>query len=244
MMSDLWTVIWKEWRELFARQGRLRGGAVNFVLVLAVFGIVMPWQFGRAWVDSPMMVIYWGWVPLTLLSTVVVDAFAGERERHTLETLLASRLPDRAILFGKMLSAIAYAIAVTLGSLVLGLVTTNAIAGEGRWLMYPTATLVGAVVTSLLGSSLIAALGVLVSLRSASVRQASQLMGAAILVVAFLPVLALRALTAHWKAQAHVMSPGGTMLLGLAALGAFLVIDAGLVGAALMRFRRSRLLLD
>ena len=58
------------WKELFARQGRFGGGTTNFALVLATFGLVMPWQFGRAWVDSPMMLLYRGWVPLSLLSNM------------------------------------------------------------------------------------------------------------------------------------------------------------------------------
>jgi ABC-type Na+ efflux pump permease subunit len=33
---------------------------------------------------------------------MITDSIAGERERQTLETLLASRLPDRAILLGKV----------------------------------------------------------------------------------------------------------------------------------------------
>lgn len=250
MTGDVWTVVWKEWKELFARQGRFGGGAANFMLVLAVFGIFMPWQFGRAWVDSPMMLIYWGWVPLTLLSTVVVDAFAGERERHTLETLLASRLPDRAILFGKMLAAIGYGLAVTVSSLVLGLITVNVTAGQGQWLVYPPATLAGALVASVLGATLIAGLGVLVSLRAASVRQASQLMGVAILLVAFVPVIVVRGLANYWKAHAPVgapstpLTPAQTVLLAVVALAVFVMVDAGLIGATMLRFRRSGLSLD
>ena len=44
-----------------------------------------------------------------MVSSLVADSFAGERERHTLETLLASRLPDRAILAGKLLVPVAVA---------------------------------------------------------------------------------------------------------------------------------------
>ena len=244
MMRDIWTVMWKELKELFARQGRFSGGITNFILVLVVFGVVMPWQLGRAWVDSPMMLLYWGWVPLTLLSNVVIDAFAGERERHTLETLLASRLPDRAILFGKMLAAIAYGLAVTVCSLVLGIVTVNILVGQGALLLYPAATLAGALVASVLGATLIAGLGVLVSLHSASVRQASQMMGVAVLLVGLAPGLAIRGIAQYWKAQAHTTNPFEMAILGFAMIAVFVVVDAGLIGATMMRFRRSRLLLD
>ena len=39
-----------------------------------------------------MTTVMWMWFSLLLVINVVADSFAGERERHTLETLLASRL--------------------------------------------------------------------------------------------------------------------------------------------------------
>lgn len=244
MTGDVWTMAWKEWQELFAAQGRFRGGAVNFSLLLGVFGIALPWQFGRAWVTSPMMLLYWSWAPLLLLSHVVVDAIAGEHERHTLETLLASRLPDRAMLFGKMAAAIAYGLAVTVGSLALGLVTVNLSDGNGGLVVYPPATLSGALVTTVLAATMIAAIGVLVSLRAASVRQAGQIMGAAVLLVAFVPVVAVRALVGRWHAPGHPFSAAETLVLGVVILATLALVDVALVAAAMLRFRRSRLALD
>ena len=244
MTGDAWTMAWKEWKELLAPQGRFRGGTMNLLMLLGIFGVAMPWQFGRAWVESPMMLLYWGWVPLLLLSNVVVDAFAGERERHTLETLLATRLPDRAILFGKIGAAVAYAVAIAAASLVLGLLTVNILARPARLLLYPPATLAGALVVNLLGAALIAGLGVLVSLRSASVRQAGQLMGIAVLVVGFAPVLGVRAISAYWRSQGHAATAADAALAGLAGLVLFLLLDSALIAAAVLRFRRSRLLLD
>lgn len=244
MTGDAYTMAWKEWKELLAPQGRFRGGAMNLLLLLGIFGIAMPWQFGRAWVESPMMLLYWGWVPLLLLSNVVVDAFAGERERHTLETLLATRLPDRAILFGKIGAAVAYALAIAAASLLLGVVTVNVLVRPERLLLYPPATLAGALAMNVLGAALIAGLGVLVSLRSASVRQAGQLMGIAVLVVGFAPVLGVRALSAYWRSHGHAVTPADAALAGLAGLGLFILLDGSLIAAAVLRFRRSRLLLD
>jgi len=64
--------------------------------MLVVFGILLPAQNGITWLTSPCC-----WPP----GRGSVDArgrrgrrfVRGERERHTLETLLASRLPDEAI---------------------------------------------------------------------------------------------------------------------------------------------------
>jgi ABC-2 type transport system permease protein len=244
MTGDAWTMAWKEWKELLAPQGRFRGGAMNLLLLLGIFGIAMPWQFGRTWVESPMILLYWGWVPLLLLSNVVVDAFAGERERHTLETLLATRLPDRAILFGKIGAAVAYALAIAAASLLLGVVTVNVVVRPERLLLYPPATLAGALVMNLLGAALIAGLGVLVSLRSASVRQAGQLMGIAVLLVGFAPVMGIRAVAAYWRSHGHAVTAADTALAVLVGLALFILFDTSLIAAAVLRFRRSRLLLD
>jgi ABC-2 type transport system permease protein len=104
---------------LFQR-GSLRGGWLGLVIFVAVFGILLPLQSGRGWVESPTGLAVWAWVPFLLVSSVVADSFAGERERHTLETLLASRLPDRAILFGKLATAVGYGWGFALLSLSTG----------------------------------------------------------------------------------------------------------------------------
>jgi ABC-2 type transport system permease protein len=108
MINDITTIIWKEIKEIFLQRPNFRGGWAGLLVLLAVFGIFIPLQSGPAWVSSPANLAIWSWVPYLLVSGVVADSFAGERERHTLETLLASRLSDRAILFGKIGAALVY----------------------------------------------------------------------------------------------------------------------------------------
>ncbi|MGZ3674289.1 MAG: ABC transporter permease, partial [Ktedonobacterales bacterium] len=114
MIVDTWTVMWKEWREYFAGAsaggGSGRGrGVIGVLIIVAIVSILVPLQLGRAFVTSGAPIIVDGlYLPFTILLNVVADTFAGERERHTLETLLASRLSDRAVLFGKVGAAVAY----------------------------------------------------------------------------------------------------------------------------------------
>jgi ABC-type transport system involved in cytochrome c biogenesis ATPase subunit len=103
-MKQTLAVAWKEWRELIGQRGL--SGKQGIVLFSVTFGILLALTNGRAWITSPAIALAWSWVPMFLVMTVIADAFAGERERHTLETLLASRLSDGAILFGKMGAAI------------------------------------------------------------------------------------------------------------------------------------------
>jgi ABC-2 type transport system permease protein len=67
---------------------------------------------------------------------LISDAIAGERERHTLETLLASRISDQAILLGKVLVTVGYNWGMTLFCLLLGSVVVNLSQGLAQWVFY------------------------------------------------------------------------------------------------------------
>jgi len=245
VIRDVLTVAWKEWRELLQPGGSLRGGRFSLMILLGVFGVFLPLQAGAEWVQSPATVFYWGWVPLMLVGSAVADSFAGERERHTLETLLASRLPDTAILMGKVLAAVSYGWGLVLVMLALSLVTVNLTARAGSWLLFPWRFAVGAPLLALLGAGLAAAGGVLVSLRAQTVRQAAQTLNVAILLLIFIPVLGLQALPDSWKAQAGAWATtigvDGLLVVFVALLA---LLDLALLAAAFARFRRSRLVFD
>lgn len=243
MIRDAVTVMWKEWKEILSAGGSR--GRMGVILFAGVFGIVLPLQMGRSWVESPMMLAYWGWVPLFLVISVVADSFAGERERHTLETLLASRLSDRAVLFGKVATAIGYGVAITWTSLLLGLITANLVHGHGELLIYSPVVGVGILTLSLLGAGLAATAGVLVSLRAATVRQAQQTLNISVMVGFFVLVLGVRALPREWEAAlfATVSAMGVSSVIGLIVL-VLVMVDAALLAAAMARFRRTQLIVD
>ena len=238
---DAWAIIWKEWRELIGQRG-IRG-KTGILLNMAVFGVALPLQTGRAWIESPLLLAMWSWVPMFLVSTVIADAFAGERERHTLETLLASRLSDRSILFGKMGAAIGYAGLVTIASLLLGLVTVNVSLGRQGLIFFSPSVVTGMLIVGLLGAVFVAAGGTLISLRSATVRQAVQTLGGAIMVLLFGPMLAFKALPAAWKQQWHLDAVAMAQV-AVVAVGVLAAIDVALVALTLARFKRARLIVS
>jgi ABC-2 type transport system permease protein len=245
MIADIRTVMWKESKELLIKRGSPHGGLVGILVLVGIFGILLPWQMGRQWVGSPLVLMYSILIPLTMLMNVIADSFAGERERHTLETLLASRLSDRAILFGKVGAAMAYGWGATLLSLALGLITVNLTHASGRLLLYPTAIGLGAMGLSLLTAGFAAYVGVLASLRAATVRQAQQSLGIITLILIFVPLVGAHVLPAG--VRVHILEWGKTagmtriLLLAMAVLG---ILDVGLFAAAMVRFRRARLILD
>jgi ABC-2 type transport system permease protein len=245
VIGDIWTVMWKEWKEILLQGGSLRGGRLGPLILIGVFGIFLPLQMGRAWVESPLVLMYWAWVPFLLISGVIVDAFAGERERHTLETLLASRLSDRAILFGKIAAAVGYAWGLALASLILGLVTVNIAHGRGELLLYPLGTALGVIGFSLLVAVLAASLGVLISLRAPTVRQAQQTMSVMMLLLFFVPAFGAQALPRETLRQLiEMLSSASARQVALVIALILVALDAALLAAAMARFQRARLILD
>jgi ABC-2 type transport system permease protein len=177
------------------------------------------------------------WIPFFVITSFIGDAIAGERERHTLETLLASRISDRAILLGKVIVTVGYAWGVALVGLLLGLVVVNLSSGQGSWAFYhPIDVFLEALALSLLSCVLGASAGVLISLRSATVRQAQQTLSVGTLVLIFAGVFALQALPTRFVSS---LTYSQFLLLGIAVIA---VLDVILLGAALVSFQRSHLL--
>lgn len=245
MIADIWTVLRKDWIELTLAGGGPRAGAVRAALVVFVFGIIIPLQAGRDWVDAPAFLAFWTSMPLLLVSGVVADSFAGERERHTLETLLATPLSDRAILLGKVGAVVAYGWGLAVSSLPIALLTVNLAERGGPLILYPLPVLGGILMAGLLTALLGATAGVLVSLRAHTVRQAQQLLGIAMLALLFLPLLGARLLPAAVAdlIASRLAATDPARLAGLA-LAALAALDLLLLALAAARFRRNRLILD
>ena len=173
-----------------------------------------------------------------LIISFIGDAIAGERERHTLETLLASRISDRAILLGKVLVTVGFSWGTTLVGLLLGAVVVNISQGLSPWVFYtPINLFVVLLILSFLTNLLAASGGVLISLKSATVRQAGQnmILGVIILGLALYGVAQL--------VPASVTASLTTSQMVLILMIILAVLDAILLAASLVSFRRSRLIL-
>ncbi|MGC8794399.1 MAG: ABC transporter permease [Bryobacteraceae bacterium] len=244
MLADILTMIWKEWKELLLSRGGIRGGLVSTVgIPMGMLGVYLPWQNGPEWVTTPLLPVAWSWLPLLLVGALVADSFAGERERKTLETLLASRLSDRAILLGKIAALVGYGWGLALSSLVLGTFTVNLLHGKHGLLLPGANTVVVIAVFGLLTSLLAASGGVLISLRATSVRQAAQINSLVLMALVLGAVALGKALPPGWHARIAFAPPNLVRTEAMLA-AALLVADAALLAAAAMRFQRARLILD
>jgi ABC-2 type transport system permease protein len=236
-MSDILTMVWKESKDVFF-QGGWRS-LIRPLILVGVIGIYLPLQLGPQWVDlTPIAMILLLWLPFFVIISFIGDVIAGERERHTLETLLASRMPDRAILLGKVVAIVLYAWGMGVLSLLLGLVLVDLFRTQGNWMFYPLYLFVDAIVLILLASVLAASAGVLVSLRVATVRQAQQILSVGTIVFVFGIIFVLQAV------PANVFSSLSYSQFLLIVMAVFAVLDAIFLGLSLMSFQRSRLILS
>jgi ABC-2 type transport system permease protein len=253
MLADAWIVMVKEWREVIIRGMGLRGSVGFFGLIVAVFGVAVPFRAGWLWVSVPYIALTFAWLPLMLVMAVVADSFAGERERHTLETLLASRLSDGSILLGKAGAAVAVAYGMLLLVSAMSIVTVNISVDRpdpwGRLLLWNGPETFGVVVFGLLLTVLCATIGVMVSLRSETVRQANLRLSMGLIV--FFPAVGF-IVGGLWAllpsaSQTNVIQTislwDPLSVMGIAAVS-MLVLDAVLLFAASRMFVRSKLILD
>jgi ABC-type Na+ efflux pump permease subunit len=120
------------------------------------------------------------------------DALAGERERHTLEALLGTNVSGIGLYLGKTLAVALYG--WTFGVIVLLVnVVTTFVRGTGG---LPVGTLTVAALAALPLVVPMAMLGILVSARSATVRQAHQTTMSLVLVVVAAPSLLIGGIVA------------------------------------------------
>ena len=190
MAIDIFTMLRKEWIELLQFQGSSRSGLVGLLIMIGIFGIVMPIQWGSMWVESGASLTLWLVIPMMLAAMIVADSFAGERERHTLETLLASRLPDRAILLGKIGAAVAFEWVITQLVFIVALIPANLLHLRDGLRVYPLTIAVSGMLLSFLIACLVSVIGVIVSLQAGTVKQAQQKLGVSVCIIAYLVPMA------------------------------------------------------
>ena len=246
MVEDILTVMWKEYKGLLRSSGSRWKSIAILVTPIALFGVIFPIQFQEDWLAG-----YWSLAlavvtPIMLIATTISESFAGERERHTLETLLASRLPDRAILLGKLFASLLFGWGMTLFLLFVSLVTVNVFGGRAQFRFYQPAIFWLDIVSSMLVSGLVSSLGILISLRAPTVQNAAQ----TIMLALFMPLLLLQAVvfllpsfvpvdqTKDWLAQLDF----GTIITIL--LIVLVAANVGLFLGTLARFKRSNLILS
>jgi len=245
MMRDIRTVMWKEWKNLHRQRGSRTKTWLTLLMPLAVFGVYVPWDANDHWLRGVPPFLAAAIIPLVVALLVVPDSFAGERERRTLSTLLASRLPDRAILGGKAMFGVVLSWVAALLVLGIGLATVNLTHWAGHVQGYAGHLALGAPALALLLAGLGVGTGILISLRSVSVQEAQQTLTVAL----FIPptilgpiILLLGQKFPDYRPRSLLAGAEPEQVLAVV-LGTLLILNVIVFAVVVTRFRRSRLIL-
>ena len=260
-MRDIRVVAGKEMREIVGAGGGRRG-LVRELLFVGIFGLFFPLSQAEVWRTGSVPAVFALMIPLFLVGPHVADSFAGEKERGTLETLLATRLPDRSIYLGKIFAVVGYAWVVTLLILLASLVALN-LTGAGEptsglesWVtqdtglfVYPGFVWAAWAAGSIASGLLLASIGTFVSLRSKTVRAAHQAMMIPLFIIIFggsfgIPLLFRMLSPETQKMLLERIEDLSAVSVVLAAVALLLLLDVVLLSLGLRRFRRDRLISD
>ena len=240
MIEDIQLVVWKEYRELLQGRNNMRKLLAKLLAPL-ILAAVFPITWGPEWVNEFPALLIAIIIPALLVGVMIPDSFAGERERHTLDTLLASRLPDNAILIGKMVIPILVSWLAALLFTFLSLVVVNLAHFNGKLLVYSPANLFGIPSLSLISATLMTGGGILTSMTAESVQEATQKLMTFVLV----PAMALQIVPMLFQKQilALLKVIDGPQLLGLVT-AILAAADMGISLLAFRKFQRSKMYLD
>jgi ABC-2 type transport system permease protein len=226
-MSAIAALVKKELLEIVGDPYSRRGGFIQAGVMTLVLGVLIPASTAALWqAASPAAIAYYALFPGVLAAAIAADAFAGERERRTLETLLATPLAESTILIGKVFAAVIWALTIAVLALVVGTVVVNASAGP----FVPSPLLVlGALGASLASGTFMAATATVVSMLIPAARPAQQVASLGSMVIVGGGFAAWKAMGLALVWTNAFLAEGAVLTAGLVVLG---------IGRAL--FRRDR----
>lgn len=245
MLHDMLTIIQKDLKEVLSARGSRKSSLIYLGIIIGLIGVFMPLQSGTEWLTEPILPLVWSWFPVFLMIGMVTDAIAGERERNTLETLLASRLSDRSILYGKIAGAVVYGWSISVIGNLVAVLTVNLSNSQTGFQFYVPDLFVVLLVVPLVIGILMSSLGVLVSLNAPTARSAYQKLSLVMLGFWFLPMFALNVIPEGIQSQINQFI-SSINLVQVAVLGIIiiLVLDLFVIILAQKKFKRTRLILD
>jgi ABC-type Na+ efflux pump permease subunit len=182
-------------------------------------------------IKALMLPMFWI-VTVGLTATVSADSFVGEKERGTLEPLLATPIRVGELLFGKMLTAVVLSVLGTWFGVAIfaGIVWRSNSPYFPRFLLSDSDWAIAVLVIIPLCATLSGAISAIISTRASTYRSAYQLNG--------LVVLPIIAMLIPQTMLLYFMTPRALPILAIG----FLMLDFLLVRAAHRAFDRERLI--
>jgi len=175
MLHDIRTIIWKEFKDIYHLTNTFEF-KLKTLFFLILFGIAFPFWKGEEILYSDSISIIW--LGMILISNIQlsIGSFVSERENYSFETLLASRLPDKAIIWGKLLSytifSYIYIILFTLLNVSTLIIIIKAQVSNINYSTFPAKNLYFILLTCFLGALFSSAVGMFLSLKAKNWDQA------------------------------------------------------------------------
>jgi ABC-2 type transport system permease protein len=239
MYNDLITMAWKEMKVQFRGKTKKNNYLRQIIAPIFLSGII-PITWGPDWVNEFPALIIAFITPALIIGVMIPDSFAGERERHTLDTLLASRLPDRAILFGKIIMPFLIGWGAALVLTLISLVVVNLAHTENGILLFTPSISAGIVFLSFLSASLTSSGGILTSLAASSTQEAAQKLMSFVLI----PAVVLQIVPLLFQDQIGLIIKALNGYQFMIALGGILlIVDMIILMLAMKKFSRSEMYL-
>lgn len=175
-MTDIITVWRKELLELFGDRHSRRGALIQAGIMVACVGVLVPSQSASAWLAGQLSVVlpFLMFAPV-LAAVLAADAFAGERERRTLETLFATPLQPSAILTGKVAAAVSFSFAATLVAFISAIVVTNVVGHPAHFYLPGLAITAATLGGGLAAATLVTGIAIVISARVPVARSVQQM---------------------------------------------------------------------
>lgn len=185
-MRNVWLLARKDVREAFGRRMILLRLLIPAVLLPILYGFIVGDMVRQAAHNAQQAGALMAQVPLfasivVLLGSLIAvmitaDAIAGEKERRTIETLLATPITDQEIFAGKLLAGVIPAIIIGYGGGLIFFVTARLVSGGTPMPIAPLLAVVRIILAGVpVVAALLAALGVIISARCGTVTTATQL---------------------------------------------------------------------
>lgn len=237
----------KELREQLRPAGRYSGNLMASFGLAVVFGIGGTLLAAFVFLDASPATSTWARAAMAVLTGAIgaafagallplnsgVDAIAGERERHTLETLLAGPLGDLGLFWGKTAAILAIAMLVGATGTLAVLVTAGVLFGLPG-IAWGVLALIATPLALLLPAFVLCCWAFVFSLRAKTVKDAAQKTAFLVMPLVFLPQVVL-AVAGGAQPTTRAMLIGAMFLFfaAITVLGPLL---------AMTRFRRERLI--
>jgi ABC-2 type transport system permease protein len=233
-------VIRKELAEIGGDWHSLYGALVQAGIILVTCGVIVPSDKPAVWLQPAQLILLYAAFPGIVAATFSADAFAGERERKTLETLLATPISEAAVFVGKIITSVVLAAMASCLAVVAGLISATIVAGKPPPVAVADVALLLAAAVAF--ASVTASLASHISMRVPVARTAQQMSSMVSMVTVALIGFGLQrfSVPVTWETMPNIIGEVAVFGIALAVAGAAGISRAVLFGSGRRRKAQGR----